>query len=377
MSVAWNADVDLTLEAAFGDGAKVVTPSWEDISVYLTDAKIRRGRSNERDRVQAGTLDLILDNSDRRFDPVNTTGPYSPDVVPAVPVRLRAVHNAITYDLFRGTISAWPMVWPDPAAAIAFVNVHADDDFKLLAQDEMTGTEVLEKSGVRIGNMLDTISWPAARRSLDTGIVDVVGSSFDCVNPIQEIQKVVDTELGLFFMDGAGDAVFQDQNHRAGVSIGGVFSDNPTAGELFYADLNFTYDDTQIWNAIEGTRAGSTATRAADDSASITAYGKRFLKLNELLVTNDSNLQTIVDVYLARYKDPGIRAQTLVIKPERDPVDLWPEVLGAEISDKYTVERDPPGGGTPTLISQDVFVEHLEHNITPSNWVTTWQLSPA
>ncbi len=377
MTIAWNADVDLTLLAGFGDSPKVATAPTTDISTYLMDAKIRRGRSNERDRVQASTLDLVLDNTDRRFDPTNTTGPYDPDVVPAVPVLLQAVHNTITYDLFRGTISTWPMVWPDKTADIAMVNVHADDDFKLLAQDELTSVEVLEKSGVRIGNILDNILWPAGRRSIATGIMDVVGSTFDCQNPIQEIQKVVDSELGLFFMAGDGDAIFQDQAHRAGLSVKGVFSDNPSAGELHYADLVVTYDDTHIWNAVEGSRSGSTAKRAGDDSASITKYGKRFLTLNDLLLVDDADLQTIVDLYVARFKDPGIRAQTLVIKPERDPVDLWPEVLGVELSDKYTVERDPPGGGTPSVISQDVHVEHIEHSITPDEWVATWQLSPA
>lgn len=383
MTVAWNADVDLTLEVAFGDDAKAATPTWTDISDYMMSAQIRRGRSNERDTIQAGTLDIVLDNADRRFDPTNTTGPYyatpapGPNIIPSVPCRLRAVHNVITYDLFRGTISAWPMKWPDPAAEIATVNIHADDDFKLLALDELTGSEVQEKSGTRIGNILDTISFPTGRRSLDIGIMDVVASTFACQNPLQEIQKVVDSEVGLFFLDGTGNAVFQDQNHRSTVPNSGTFSDDPAAGEFYYADLIFTYDDTQIWNSVEGTRAGSSAPRAADDTTSITTYGKRFLRLNELLLKDDTDLQTVVNLYRDRYKDPGIRAQTLVIKPQRDPADLWPEVLGAEISDKYTVERDPPGGGTPTNISQDVFIEQIEHNISVDEWTTTWQLSPA
>ncbi len=377
MTVAWNDDVELDFGIAFGHNPLATSPVFTDVSIYMQSLKIRRGRSNERDTVQAGTLDIKLDNTDRRFDTTNTAGPYQPNVVPAVPCRLQAVHNSITYDLFRGTIDTWPLKYPDKANATAHVNIHASDDFKLFGQDEITGSESLEKSGVRIGNLLDIMGWPAGRRSLATGVFDVVGSTFECQRPLQEIQKTVDSEVGLFFMDGNGDAVFQDQAYRAARSVLATFSDNPSAGELPYSDLIFTFDDTQIWNDVEATRAGSTATRAADDTASVNKYGRRRLTLNELLLTDDTDLQTIVDFYLARYKDPGIRAQTLIFKPEQDPADQWPRALGARITDKFTVERDPPGGGTPTVISQDVHVESIEHNASPSEWVTTWQLSPA
>ncbi len=59
----------VTVEVAFDGGPFSPSYSWTDISDYVKGFAVRRGRNNELDRIEAGTLSLSLDNSDGRFTP--------------------------------------------------------------------------------------------------------------------------------------------------------------------------------------------------------------------------------------------------------------------------------------------------------------------
>lgn len=371
----FDTSVSLTLEIGFASDPKDSSVTWTDVSAYMRmdGTEIVRGRTHARDTMQAGTMQVVLENTDRRFDPTNTSSPYDPNVIPGKPIRLQAEYNSVTYDLFRGTIDGWPQLWTWPSEAVTIIT--ATDDFKLISSDTLVSTESEEKSGTRIGNILDDVSWPAGRRDLDTGAMDVVGTTVECVNPLDEIQRVVDSEVGLFFMAGDGDATFQDQNHRSGLSVSDTFSDD--GSDLGYEHVEVRYDDTQIWNSITATRVGTTATVAREDATSVSTYGRRKLRLNDLLLTDTTDLETIAELYRDTYKDPGLRVELLEFHPQKDPSNLWPVALGAEISDKYNVEITPPGSGTPSQIDQDVFVEQITHTIEGGLWVTSWITSNA
>ncbi|MFD6970135.1 LamG-like jellyroll fold domain-containing protein [Streptomyces sp. NPDC059949] len=59
----------VTVEVAFDGGPFSDSPTWSDVSDYVRGFQVRRGRNNELDRIEAGTLSLELDNSDGRFTP--------------------------------------------------------------------------------------------------------------------------------------------------------------------------------------------------------------------------------------------------------------------------------------------------------------------
>lgn len=66
------------------------TVVWTDISAYVQSVKTKAGRQHELGRYEAATAAILLDNTDRRFDPAHTSGPYYPDVVPMRRVRVAA-----------------------------------------------------------------------------------------------------------------------------------------------------------------------------------------------------------------------------------------------------------------------------------------------
>lgn len=71
--------VNPVVEVAFGYGPYDDPPSgaWVDISSYVHSVRYERGsRTSEFDQFNAGTMTVTLDNSDRRFDPLNLSGPY-------------------------------------------------------------------------------------------------------------------------------------------------------------------------------------------------------------------------------------------------------------------------------------------------------------
>lgn len=59
----------VTVEVAFDGGPFSSSFTWTDISDWVEGFKVRRGRNNELDRIESGTLSLSLDNSDGRFTP--------------------------------------------------------------------------------------------------------------------------------------------------------------------------------------------------------------------------------------------------------------------------------------------------------------------
>lgn len=58
-----------SLEVAFTTAPLSSSPSWTDVTEYLKDVAITRGRQRELDTFDAGRMTVTLDNQDRRFDP--------------------------------------------------------------------------------------------------------------------------------------------------------------------------------------------------------------------------------------------------------------------------------------------------------------------
>jgi hypothetical protein len=111
--------------------------TWTDVTEWVRESPgilIVRGRGNERDGINAGTLKFTLKNDDGRFNPRNSAGPYYPDVKPRRPVRVRVEHDAVSETIFQGFIDGgWPQ---DYATTQSLVPIEAIDALGYLAQTE-------------------------------------------------------------------------------------------------------------------------------------------------------------------------------------------------------------------------------------------------
>lgn len=88
----------------------LATPTWIDVTGYVRTSDpvtIQRGKSNELDTAQAGTLSLTLEDPDRDFDPGNTASPYWPFVRPMQRIEVSGVWNTTVEERFVGFINSW------------------------------------------------------------------------------------------------------------------------------------------------------------------------------------------------------------------------------------------------------------------------------
>lgn len=70
-------------------GRKLTYPwTWVDITSYVRSASVRRGRQSELDDIKPGDAKLVLENTNRIFDPANSAGTYYGDLARGRPLRL-------------------------------------------------------------------------------------------------------------------------------------------------------------------------------------------------------------------------------------------------------------------------------------------------
>jgi len=93
-------------------GPLVEFPTWDEVTDYVRSVRVNRGRSSELDDFQAGTATVVLDNTDRRFDPDYDASPYVGCLNVRVQIKIEAVYSATTYPIFRGVVQAWNQEWP-------------------------------------------------------------------------------------------------------------------------------------------------------------------------------------------------------------------------------------------------------------------------
>lgn len=96
------------VEIAFEYSPVATSPTWTDVSAYVRDGSIQRGRGGESEAFSAGNARIRLDNRDRRFDPTNTSSPYAGYLSPRNQMRISATWAGVTYPLFRGFVVGWP-----------------------------------------------------------------------------------------------------------------------------------------------------------------------------------------------------------------------------------------------------------------------------
>lgn len=251
-----------------------------------------------------------------------------------------------------------------------------------MARTLLSGGEyVQELSGTRLGNVLDDISWPAAERSLDAGQSQVRAAGYDAKDEhaaLQHVQETVAVEGSYAFMSGAGKVVFHDRHYRAKRPTSlATFGDG--TGELVYEALTPSYDRDEIRNDIRVEMPNSQA-GTASDATSKSRYGTR-RERQSLPLTSVYEAQARADYLLYRYKDPGLRFESIRIAP-LTTADLWEQVLTREIGDRITVKRRPPEhpAGGAVVISQECFIEQVQlslQTVPTSALVCDWQLSPA
>lgn len=366
------------------DTATLSNEVWTDITPYAWSYRVNRGATRAEGpvlRFEAATLEVSLDNSDRRFDPTHLTGPYVlggvSQVQPMRPVRVIAEYGGIAYPIFSGYADEWEISFDEPSDSTCVLT--ATDATKVMAdfdrQPLVTAVGAGENSGARVHRILDSVNWPAGQREIDTGVAVLQATTLDR-SGWDELLRVQDTEIGQVFIDARGYVVFRDRYanmlEAKSTTVQAVFGDG--VGELPFVDHGIVNDHQALINVARVANAGGTQ-QTAEDTDSRLQYLTHTFEKTDLLMQSDDAAADYAAFVLYMCKDPELRFTDLKVTGNDDDA-LWPLMLGLEFGHRISLTRRPPGGGA--AVTRECYIVGVAHEVPgPNEWRTTWALQPA
>lgn len=378
--------LDDTARGKLNTGTLAPDDVWIDLSSLGRSFTCRRGSTRVDGPIlhyEAGTASIVMDDTAGDLDPTNLSGAYvsagATQVVPMVGVRIRATHNGTTYNIWRGNADRFVPGY-HPADNLVTSTCEATDPTKVLAGISRMAVAPVgagELSGARVNRILDSLDWDATARSIDTGnstlqATTLEGKGWD------ELQLVADSELGEIYLDASGRVVFRDRHAslddaRSNTSQA-TFGDS--GSELRYRDVSLDYDDTTLINRALITRVGG-AVQQSDDTASQVKYLIRTAEESDIIVETDAAALSYAQWLVYQGAEPELRFSQLVLTRLADNTEedtLFAQMLGRDIGDRITIVRRPPNRD---VITRDVFIRGIEHDVSPEQWKTTFTLQSA
>ena len=335
----------------------------EDVTDEVRSITLRRGRSRELERFQAGAATVALDNSQRKYDPAAGTAitPFGASMRPRKAIQITTEGQPV----FAGVVEDWDLDYRLEGDHIA--SVKSTDGFVFLANQEITPhTTTAQSTGARIQAILDRseIDWPAGRRDIDNGVATlqadaIGGTAADAtgVNALQYLQRVDEAEQGALFIAADGQLTFRSRSALQVLSET-IFADNGTG--IPFTDINAAYGSEELRNRITIARLdGGTAT--AIGTASIDEYGAIDFEIRDSLLADDTQAQSLADIILARFEEPLLRINGIEVVLNAITSAQVEEVLSLELGALVQVIYTPSGIGD--TIDQFVQVDSIEHNI--------------
>ncbi len=111
---AWFDGIEVYVELSWGSGPRtaIASMTWTDYADDVVSIDVSRGSQSEFGDFPPGTATIVINDPGRVFDASNTAGPNYGEVVPMVPVRIRAVAGATSAALFFGYVASFALSWP-------------------------------------------------------------------------------------------------------------------------------------------------------------------------------------------------------------------------------------------------------------------------
>ena len=338
-----------------------------DVTQYVRDFSVKRGRSTTLQKFTAGQANVTLDNRTRIFDPTYAAGTYYGQILP----RKQIVIDRDSEVIYTGLVEDWNFNYDVSGQSLA--EVSASDGFTLVANQTRTaGTATAQATGARVAAVLTEIGWPLTRRSISTGQAtldaDVVSADDNALN---YLQKVETSEPGALFIGKAGDFTFRDradlQTYTSGLTFGGTGIPFTGMGVVFGVEelLNVS--------SVTFTAAGVIAgTAIATDAASQTAYGTIDETIDTLLASS-ADATALANWRVGTLSQPKYRIDAITISLEGCTAAQALQVLDVELGDVATVTWTPNSIGS--AISQIVTVDQIAHDAAPDRHDVTFTMS--
>ena len=342
----------------------------QDFSAQTTQIAIRRGRDLFTDIYNTGQATVKILDPDGDFNPQNTSSPLYGFVKPLRKIQITATYSNTLYYLFSGYTSEYRYTYPT-GQEIGYVTVVSYDAFKIfnLAQiGTVADSGASQDTGTRINRILSQIEWPNSMRTIDTGDTICQADPATARTALQALRVAEFSELGAFYIDVAGNAVFKSRSTTIE-----TIDDTPTVfnqtGGISYANLKFSFDDKLIINSANVTRIGGT-TQTYTNTASVDAYFLHSVASSNLLMQTDAIAMDLATAYVNSRKNTTIRIDSMTLDLNTPNYSSGVTAgLSLDYFDNVTISNIQPNGDTITKTLQ---VQGVSHDITPNTWFSTF-----
>ena len=217
--------------------------SWADVSQWVRSFTVTRPSTRQQGplyQFQAGTVSIVLDNSDGRFDPDNLGAPYVAagvtQLTAMVPVRVRAAFAGAAFALYSGFADGWLPGQVTYEGGYAEITLPATDAFKVLTGIKLAQLGSPEgagaDTGARVTDILTRAGWytSADRRSIDTGNSALQATVLGA-DALSLMQLATDSEIGQLYVNGDGAVTFRARHallqDARSATVQAVFGDLP------------------------------------------------------------------------------------------------------------------------------------------------------
>lgn len=329
-----------------------------DVTDDVRSITVQRGKNRQLDQFDPGLANIVFDNRDRKYDPLNATSPYATQIIPKRQIRISVDNEPVFY----GLIDDWNYEYEISGDSIA--SAAASDIITGLASTTLTpGTATVQLSGARVNAVLDdpNINFSALARNIDPGQMtlgaDVIEEG---ANAITYLRRVEQSEPGLFFISKDGFVSFLDRNN-APTSGAVVFSDDGLG--IPYQNIKVQYGSELLANEVQLKSSITNSTAYAFDEESIQIYGSFVLSQNDLLVNDDNDLIDLAVFLAAKYSAPEYRFEAVEVILNDLSEQHLEQVLGLELGDAAAIKFTPNKTG-PEIIKYAQVIR-IDHNIDP------------
>ncbi len=347
-----------------------------DVSDIALRVSIRRGRNRILNNFEAGTATVVLEDTNGDYNPQSVTSPYYGKLLPLRKIRIYADYDdgggTQRYYIFSGYITSFDNTFKLGLDEVSTVTFQCVDAFRLLQTVNITtvaGSSAGQTTGARLENLLDIASFPTSQRVIDVGDTTVQADPATSRTLLAACQTIEQTELGGFFIDSQGKAVFLS---RSTVSLKAdetplMFNDNGT--DISYQSIDFAYDDTQIFNDITITRLNGSP-QTVQSTSSIESFFIHSGSRSDLLMQSDAEALDQASMLLNARENALLRIDSIGLNLMDS--DASNRIVAGLESDLFTLINVTKTGQAASTFTLELFVQGINHDITPNTWQTTF-----
>jgi hypothetical protein len=351
--------------------------SW-DVTANVVSISTGVGKNRIFDRVQPGTAQVVLNNFNREFDPLNASSAFYGAVIPkASKVWIGIQKSGVPYSrfIFVGYIDDWSFDYSVDGMATA--SFGASEATSLFVRQSIFATSFpAELSGARIERILadDGVLYSkivaSASDFIDAG-TQMLDADTACAgqNVLEYLNNIAVSEQGAFFYDTTGALYFEDNSNSATNSVNDanrLFTDDGTANAYTYDNIDIGYTSELLYNEIAVASFDGITNVISNDAESQSTYSVSHLDIENVFYTDSQKLENLASLLITKYSNPEYRINSVTVSFVSLTDALQDSLLVyGRINNFMKVKFTPNGVGTS--IERYVRIIGIEHSIDINN----------